>query len=94
MPFSSLVEAAVTILNTASTCEKARLTSKVAIQWKSGDITAILTGTNNEIPPLEPARPDSIRLVEPRLAPKRGKGGSLEWNLGGIEDIDGFCWII
>ena len=31
---------------------------------------------NDELPPLVPNRPDNVVLVDPKNAPKRGKGGN------------------
>lgn len=75
--YSSIVEAAVLVLNTPDTCRKAELTREISKKWQEGEITEIYTEKETEIPPLEPARPDHIKLVEPRNAPKRGKGGLL-----------------
>ena len=73
---SSLVAGAVTILSTGDTTKKAELTSSLAGDWLNGNLDKIVIGDKEkETPPLEPARPSSITLVEPKNAPKRGKGG-------------------
>ena len=75
----SLVAAAVQVLNTSDTTEKANLTRLIYDQWVKGELQTVRSDTKqeNEIPPLEPARPDHITLVEPKFAPKRGKGGLM-----------------
>ena len=72
----SLVAGAVQVLMTADTTAKAELTEVVAGAWQRGEIPNVMLGdSERETPPREPARPSDILLVEPRLAPKRGKGG-------------------
>jgi len=85
---NSLIEAAVSVLNTADTTQKARLTEKYARDWQGGVISQIGTGDQDvEQPPQEPARPDDITLVAPRDAPKRGKGGTLKSRMAMIHSL-------
>ncbi|TPX70425.1 hypothetical protein SpCBS45565_g01762 [Spizellomyces sp. 'palustris'] len=70
----TLVDWAITILETPDPTEKVRLTHKVADLWKANAISEIGTGT----PPERPAREEYLTEVLPGKTRRLGKGGSLE----------------
>lgn len=70
---TTLCEAALDVLNTASARKKAEKTRRHAQDWRDGAITEIGTATLPE----RPARPAKPELLAPAAMPKRGKAGSL-----------------
>lgn len=63
----TLVDAAISVLETSDARAKADLSRRVAAEWFSGAITEIGRG----MPPDRPARPDRPELKLPRDVPKR-----------------------
>ncbi|XP_050212296.1 uncharacterized protein LOC126662372 [Mercurialis annua] len=74
----TLVEAAVTVLNTADPFEKARLGQTFASQWLEGTISQPYTPSMDLTVPDRPARLANVKVVAPGSMPKLGKGGSLQ----------------
>ena len=66
---SSLRAAAVTALSAADLDEKTRLTREAARLWRTRALS--LRHPGDPLPPERPGRPDSPRLVAPRLLKKR-----------------------
>ncbi|XP_051119940.1 uncharacterized protein LOC127243809 [Andrographis paniculata] len=78
MSKQSLVEAALTVLNTADPFEKARIGDVIANEWLNGEIAAAyVAGVDIQVPD-RPARLDDVKLVSPSEMPKLGKAGSLQ----------------
>ncbi|MCH2395532.1 ferritin-like domain-containing protein [Oceanibaculum sp.] len=67
LPFASLTEAAVAVLETADPAAKARLGRQVAEAWRGG----VLTSLGDTVPPDRPARPDKPDLLPPNRVKKR-----------------------
>ena len=65
--FRCLAEAAVKVLKTEATREKASLGRTVVAAWNDGSLTEI----GEDMPPKRPARPPFPRLRPPREVPKR-----------------------
>ena len=72
---ANLVEVAVDILNTLNPAQKVLKTFKASELWLNGDL---IVGPTEVKPPSIPPREDNLGFVDPRNAPKRGKGGSAE----------------
>lgn len=69
---TTLSQAALDVLNTATPADKARKTRDYAALWRSGEISEI----GHEEMPERPARPAQPELKHPHDMPKRAKAGS------------------
>ncbi|EKE78774.1 ferritin-like domain-containing protein [Oceanibaculum indicum] len=67
LPFASLTEAAVAVLETADPAAKARLGRQVAEAWRGG----VLKSLGDTVPPDRPARPEKPELLPPNQVKKR-----------------------
>ncbi|KAJ4851568.1 hypothetical protein Tsubulata_034337 [Turnera subulata] len=74
----TLVEAALSVLNTADPFEKAKLGDSVASKWLRGEIPLAYNPSLDIPVPDRPARLADVKLVSPSLMPKLGKAGSLQ----------------
>ena len=70
---TTLREAALTVLNTASAKEKCVLTRSFAAAWRKGDVTDL--GRISDMPD-RPQREDKPELLHATKMPKRGKAGT------------------
>ncbi len=72
LPFSTVGEAALSVLQTADADAKADLAQKVGIAWAEGTLSFAFADT---APPDRPARPARPELRLPRDMPRRRAGG-------------------
>ncbi|XP_076942387.1 uncharacterized protein LOC143612242 [Bidens hawaiensis] len=76
---TTLVEAALRVLNTPDPVDKAKLGDQIANHWLQGLITNPYNPSQPDlIVPDRPARLTNVKLVSPSLMPKLGKAGSLQ----------------
>ena len=67
LPFTSLTEAAIAVLQTPDPMEKARLGRQVAAAWREG----VLVEIGSVLPPDRPARPEKPDLLPPNRVKRR-----------------------
>ncbi|KAK9124003.1 hypothetical protein Sjap_013605 [Stephania japonica] len=74
---TTLVEAALRVLNTPDPFDKAKLGEAIATGWIQGSIIEPFDQSVDLAVPERPARPSNVKLVSPSLMPKLGKAGGL-----------------
>ena len=67
LPFASLTEAAIAVLQTPDPAQKARLGRQVAAAWREG----VLVEIGSALPPDRPTRPEKPELLPPNRVKKR-----------------------
>jgi uncharacterized ferritin-like protein (DUF455 family) len=70
----TLTEMAVAVLSTADARDKAALSRVHARTWLDARASGIALAIGDVPPPMEPARPPSPQLLDPRDVPRRGPG--------------------